>query len=143
VSVANEIRGIANRTPSANIKSTSMRPRDKPLVWLRGAVKTPPFGPEARVEAGFLLRRLQRGEHLDMPHSRPMPAVGARCHELRVRDGAVQRIMYHIAPDAIVILDVFPKKTAVTPTSVLADCRARLAGFRRAAQQKGTSRARR
>jgi phage-related protein len=121
-----------------------MSPRDKPLVWLRGAVKSPPFGPEARVEAGFLLRRLQRGEHLDMPHSRPMPAVGAGCHELRVRDGAVHwRIMYYIATDAIVILDVFPKKTAATPTSVLADCRARLAGFQRAAQQKGTSRARR
>jgi hypothetical protein len=36
-----------------------MSPRDKPLVWLSGEIKTPPFGPEARFEAGFLLRRLQ------------------------------------------------------------------------------------
>jgi phage-related protein len=107
-------------------------------------VKTPPFGPEARVEAGFLLRRLQRGEHLDMPHSRPMPVVGAACHELRVRDRPVQwRIMYHIAPDAIVILDAFPKTTAATPKSVLAECRARLAGFQRVVHEKGASRARR
>lgn len=103
-----------------------MSPRDKPLVWLRGEVKTPPFGSDARVEAGFLLRRLQRGEKLSMPHSRPMPGIGAACHELRIIDGSVAwRI--HIAPDAIVILDVFAKKTAVTPKSVIVRCRKRLA----------------
>jgi len=39
-------------------------PREKPLVWLHGEVKTPPFSREARIEAGFLLRRLQDGEIL-------------------------------------------------------------------------------
>jgi len=34
---------------------------EKPLVWLHGEVKTPPFSKKARLEAGFLLRRLQRG----------------------------------------------------------------------------------
>ena len=86
-----------------------MSPRDKPLVWLRGAVKTPPFGQAARVEAGFLLRRLQRGESLGLPHSRPMPDLGVWCHELRIVDRSVTwRIMHHLATDAIVILDVFP-----------------------------------
>jgi len=33
-------------------------PKDKPLVWLYGEVKTPPFSRAARIEAGFLLRRL-------------------------------------------------------------------------------------
>jgi hypothetical protein len=37
---------------------------DKPLVGLHGEVKTPPFSPAARLEAGMLLRRLQRGELL-------------------------------------------------------------------------------
>jgi len=37
----------------------------KPLVWLHGKVKTPPFSRAARVEAGFLLRRLQNGDLLD------------------------------------------------------------------------------
>ena len=122
-----------------------MSPRDKPLVWLRGEVKTPPFGPDARVEAGFLLRRLQRGDRLGLPHSRPMPAIGPGCHELRILDGALNwRIMHHIAPDAIVILDVFPKKTAATPKSVIADCRKRLAEFQRVVEgQKGANRARR
>lgn len=109
-----------------------MSPRDKPLVWLKGEVKTPPFGPDARIEAGFLLRRLQRGEVLGLPQSRPMPTIGPGCHELRVVDGhANWRIMYHIDPDAIVILDVFPKKTVATPKHVIAECQRRLANFRR------------
>lgn len=61
--------------------------RDKPLAWLHGDVKTPPFGKAARIEAGYLLREVQSGKALSMPHSRPMPAIGARCHELRVVDG--------------------------------------------------------
>jgi phage-related protein len=122
-----------------------MSPRDKPLVWLRGEVKTPPFGPDARVETGFLLRRLQRGEGLGLPHSRPMPGIGVGCHELRIVDGSVNwRIMYHIAPDAIVILDVFQKKTAATPTAVIVDCRRRLVEFQRIMKrQKGAGHARR
>jgi len=95
-----------------------MSPRDKPLVWLRGAVKTPPFGSDARIEAGFLLRRLQRGESLGLPHSRPMPGVGAACHELRIVNAKLNwRIMYYIATDAVVILDVFQKRTATTQTA--------------------------
>jgi hypothetical protein len=38
----------------------------KPLVWLHGEVKTPPFSQEARIEAGVLLRRLQQGENLEL-----------------------------------------------------------------------------
>jgi hypothetical protein len=60
---------------------------DKPLAWLHGEIKTPPLSTEARVQTGLLLRRLQRGERLEMPHSRPMPIVGSRCHELRIQDG--------------------------------------------------------
>ena len=107
-----------------------MSPRDKPVAWLRGEIKTPPFGANARIETGFLLRRLQRGELLGLPHSRPMPSVGAGCHELRIVDGHLNwRIMYYIATDAVVILDVFRKKTETTPKSVLDDCRRRLASF--------------
>ena len=100
-----------------------MSPHDKPLVWLRGEVKTPPLSDAARVEAGFLLRRLQRGELLGLPASRPMPTIGSRCHELRVRDGEANwRVMYHLADDAVVVLDVFAKKTGTTPKAVLDAC---------------------
>ena len=103
-----------------------MSPSDKPLVWLHGEVKTPPFSREARLEAGFLLRRLQQGHRLAMPQSRPMPVVGVRCHELRIGDTTVTwRIVYRIDADAIVIGDVFNKKTAATPRSVIEVCKRR------------------
>jgi|SRR5579872_5973731 len=100
---------------------------DKPLAWLHGEVKSPPLSPDARIEAGFLLRRLQRGDHVEMPHSRPMPTVGPRCHELRINDiGQTWRIIYRIDEDAIVIADVFAKKTQQTPNSVIKTCQKRL-----------------
>ncbi|MCD4727469.1 MAG: hypothetical protein K8R46_07405 [Pirellulales bacterium] len=52
-----------------------MNGNDKPLVWLKGKIKTPPFSEEARIEAGVLLRQLQQGNSLGLPHSRPMPTV--------------------------------------------------------------------
>ena len=104
-----------------------MSPKDKPLVWLHGAVKTPPLSAEARIETGFLLRRLQQGARLAMPHSRPMPSIGRRCHELRVNDAAITwRIVYRADADAVVIADVFSKKTQQTPQSVIDICRRRL-----------------
>ena len=107
-----------------------MTPGDKPLVWLHGEVKTPPFSPLARLEAGVLLRRLQRGERLGMPQSRPMPGLGPRCHELRIPDaGQTWRLMYRLDPDAVVIIEVFSKKTSVTPPVVLDTCRRRLRAY--------------
>jgi phage-related protein len=111
----------------SDIHSIPMSPRDRPLVWLHGEVKSPPFSQAARVEAGYLLRRLQRGDTLTLPHSRPMPGVGARCHELRIGDaGVTWRILYRIDPDAIVIAEVFPKKTTQTPQAVIETARRRL-----------------
>lgn len=104
-----------------------MSPTDKPLVWLHGEVRTPPLSQPARIEAGVLLRRLQRGESLGMPHSRPMPTIARRCDELRINDAnATWRIVYRIDPDAIVIVDVFSKRTAATPAGVIEACRRRL-----------------
>lgn len=110
----------------------------KPLVWLRGEVKTPPFSPAARVEAGVLLARLQRGELLGMPHSRPMPSIGRRCHELRVRDeNRNWRIVYRIDSDAVVIAEVFAKTTAQTPKPVIDGCRKALANYDADARDPG------
>jgi len=99
----------------------------KPLRWLLGEIKTPPMSINARREAGLLLRELQDGELLSMPQSRPMPSIGARCHELRIDDERkTWRVVYRIDSDAIVILDVFEKKTRVTPAGVIANGRRRL-----------------
>lgn len=103
---------------------------DKPLVWLYGEVKTPPFSQTARIETGVLLRRLQQGETLGLPHSRPMPSIGAHCHELRVRDvGKNWRIIYRIDADAILIVEVFNKTTRTTPASIIATCQKRLSKY--------------
>ena len=83
---------------------------DKDLVWLREEIKSPPFSKEARRKAGFLLRLLQRGISLMMPDSRPMPQIGPRCHELRIRDSeqkVIWRIVYRIDADAVIIGGVF------------------------------------
>jgi phage-related protein len=56
-----------------------------------------------------------------------MVAIGARCHELRIVDRDHNwRIVYRIDPDAIVILDVFSKRTRQTPREVIDRCRSRL-----------------
>lgn len=55
-----------------------------------------------------------------MPHSRPMPSIGARCHELRIQDAQrTWRIIYRIDPDAIVVLEVFQKSTQARPLRVI------------------------
>ncbi len=100
---------------------------DKPLVWLHGEVKTPPFSKAGRLEAGFLLRRLQGGETLGLPWSRPMPSIGSRCHELRINDENTNwRIVYRIDVDVIIILEVFRKQTQRTPQVVIERCKKRI-----------------
>src|SRR3972149_3205330 len=107
-----------------------MNPDDKPLVWLHGEVQTPPFSSEARLEAGFLLRKLQMGDKLSLPLSRPMPNIGSRVHELRFNDhGATWRVVYRIDTDAIIIGEVFSKKSRETPKKVIQACRVRLKDY--------------
>jgi phage-related protein len=82
------------------------------------------------LEAGYLLRRLQRRETLAMPHSRPLTLIGSRCHELRINDDRTTgRIVYRIDLDAIVILEVFSKKSRTTPKAVIDVCKRRLRDY--------------
>ena len=113
-----------------------MSPKDKPLLWLHSEVKSPPLSREGRLETGYLLRLLQRGEVLGMPASRPMSSIGPRCHELRISDSAGSwRLIYRIDPDAIVIAEVFAKKTRTTPKAVMDICRKRLKEYDHAGKQ--------
>jgi phage-related protein len=115
--------------------STAEQP-PKPLAWLHGEIKTPPFSRAARLEAGTLLRRLQDGESLGMPHSRPMPGIGPRCHELRVRDEDQNwRIIYRIDTDVIAIVAVFAKDTRQTPKPVVDSCKRRLRAYDEAVEK--------
>ena len=46
------------------------------------------------------------------------------------------RIVYHMATDAVVILDVFKKQTEATPLAVINACKRRLADFQRVTKPK-------
>ena len=100
----------------------SEKMQDKPLVWLGTEIKTPPMSRDARVDAGLLLRRLQQGIKLSMPDSRPMPTIGKKCHELRIVDhhmDKVWRVVYRIDSDAIIVVEIFAKKTQRIPRSMV------------------------
>lgn len=77
-----------------------------------------------------MLRRLQLGEKLSLPHSRQMPSIGRRCHELRIQDESTTwRIVYRADADGIVIVDIFAKKTQRTPAAVIERCKSRLKSY--------------
>jgi phage-related protein len=104
--------------------------KPKPIVWLHGELKTPPLSTEGRIEAGYLLRRLQHNERLSLPQSRPMTAICPRCHELRINDkNATWRIIYRLDDDAVIILDVFEKKSRQTPKNVIDTCKRRIVTY--------------
>lgn len=105
----------------------SSPPSQKPLVWLHGEVKTPPFSSEARQETGMLLRLLQNGERLGMPQAEPLTNVCSRCGALRIRDKKHNwRIMYRVDNDSVLILEVYAKKSRRIPMAVIDRCKRRL-----------------
>ncbi len=62
-----------------------------------------------------------------------MPQIGRRCHELRIRDeDHIWRIIYRLDPDAVIITDVFSKKTNTTPKDVIDNSKARLRRYNEA-----------
>ena len=106
----------------------------KPVRFLWCEVKTPPFGKQARIEAGTAIARLQDGESLGLPLSRPMPGIGRRCHELRIADSennVTWRIVYRIDPDAVLVAETFGKTTRRTPRQEIDLRKKRFAEFDR------------
>ena len=116
---------VANMSNSAYSEIMSLT--DKPLAWLHGEVKTPPFSPAARLEAGFLLRKLQRGETLSLPTHGRCPRLAPTAMSCGSNDTTgTWRIIYRIDPDAIIMVEVFEKKTPQTPRRMIALCQQRL-----------------
>ncbi len=104
----------------------------KPVIWVHGELKSPPMSSAARIEAGYLLGLVQEGVSLGMPQSRPMPQIGPRCHELRIRDESTNwRIIYRIDDRAILVVDIFKKKSAATPKRVIEACKRHLRPYDR------------
>lgn len=81
------------------------------------------------MEVGALLRRLQRGETLGPPRSKPMGSIGPRVHELRINDAESKltwRVVFRTDRYAIVVVHWWAKKTQKTSRRDLDLCRRRL-----------------
>lgn len=115
------------------------KPHTSKLVrWLHGEVKSPPFSHQARQEAGMLLRRLQDGEILSMPEAEPLPVIGPRCGALRVRDGQHNwRIVYRVDADAVLIGEVYAKKTRKIPNWVITNSKRRFRQYDEIVRESG------
>lgn len=74
--------------------------------------------PEAiRGDLADALARLDTGQSLTMPLSRPMPTIGQGAHELRLKDrsGAYRVVYTLLGGGAVHVLHAFKKKTRTTP----------------------------
>src|SRR5262245_45772324 len=87
----------------------------KPIQWLgssRTDVRAFPDG--ARLEAGFQLELVQRGD--DPDDWKPMSTVGPGVREIRIREptGAFRIIYLAAFEDRVLVLHAFQKKTQAT-----------------------------
>jgi phage-related protein len=75
------------------------------------------FPKDVRFRLGRGLFRLQLGEQLGMPVSRPMPGVGAGVAEMRVKaaDGSFRVFYYTASSRGVLVFHAFAKKTQKTP----------------------------
>ena len=89
----------------------------KPAVFhplARKAIRD--FSVGARKELGEAIGKLQLGETLGMPLSRPMPSVASGVSELRIKDEAGEwRVFYVVnTEEAVYLFHAFAKKTQKT-----------------------------
>jgi phage-related protein len=82
----------------------------------------------ARAQLGSALFRLQMGEVLQTPGSRPMPSVAKGVAELRVRDehGAYRAFYYADSEAGVLVFHAFVKKSQRTPPLEIELARKRL-----------------
>ena len=100
------------------------REKDKALIWRSKDIKFPLVATEARLEAEALLRRALKGEKLERPNARALRNnMGDNVYELNViTGGSTLRIVYRAMPDAVLLMDAYLKKSAVTPDATIALC---------------------
>jgi phage-related protein len=88
----------------------------KLIQWLgtsRADVRA--FPEDARIDAGWQLELVQRGE--DPDDWKPMPMIGAGVREIRIREasGAFRIVYLATLEDRVLVLHAFQKKTQATP----------------------------
>lgn len=90
------------------------------------------FPEDIRGDLADALARLDAGQTLNMPLSRPMPSIGKGVHELRLKDRAAAfRVVYAIvAAGTICVIHGFKKTTGATPKHNIEIARRRLTEVR-------------
>lgn len=83
---------------------------------------------EVREDLADAIARLERGQQLSMPLSRPMPSIGKGVHELRFRErSGIYRVIYFLAgASQIWLLHAFKKTTQATSSKDIAIAKERL-----------------
>ncbi|MGC4095857.1 MAG: type II toxin-antitoxin system RelE/ParE family toxin [Nitrospira sp.] len=91
------------------MKSITFHP--KALAFIREQ------SPTVKREIGEALRDIQKGVHIGLPLSKPMPVVASGVHELRVKSaGTAVRVFYLVKlADTVIVFHGFYKKTQKTP----------------------------
>ena len=89
------------------------------------------FPEGVREDLADALARLDEGQNLSMPLSRPMPSIGSGVHELRFRDRqGIYRVIYFIKRSReIWLLHAFKKKTQATPQEKIDLAKQRMKGI--------------
>lgn len=74
-----------------------------------------------REDLADLLARLDLGQSLSMPLSRPMPDIGRGVHELRLKDrSGIYRVFYFVrSRGKVYLLHAMKKTTQVTPLKTI------------------------
>ena len=112
---------------------------DKPLRWAGASLEDlRAFPDDARRQAGYQLRRVQRG--LQPDDAKSMAAVGPGVTEIRLHTGVEHRVFY-IAKfvEAIYVLHAFEKRSQQTRKADLELGRRRLAEVMRYRREQGES----
>lgn len=111
---------------------------DKPLLWVGSARDDVRAFPEnARIVAGFQLRRVQQG--LDPNDWKPMPTVGPGVREIRIHVDGEHRVFYIASfPEAVYVLHAFEKKTKRTAAQDLGLGRRRFRDLVKMRRERGT-----
>ncbi|EKF60776.1 hypothetical protein QWE_03258 [Agrobacterium albertimagni AOL15] len=104
----------------------------KLIQWL-GSSRTDvrAFPEDARIDAGWQLELVQRGE--DPDDWKPMPTIDPGVREIRIREasGAFRIIYLATFEDRVLVLHAFQKKTQVTPKKDIELASQRLKRWRR------------
>ncbi len=86
------------------------------------------FPSKVKQGLGQAILELQKGFHLSMPLSKPMPTVAIGVEEIRIKDdsGIFRTLYFKKSSQGILIFHAFVKKTQKTPNNEIKLARKRL-----------------